>query len=1169
MLPFTRKTAANIKTVLDTLEEGSLTNDLTGTFGSTSSLPLFTDAPSDLVTAVITANLTGATSTISNVGLASQSITWLDGIRSRIDEAVADIYVDTPANSPYYYANAVAKSTSLQNNARDRILQSIFRFDARYYGRRRTSTTYSGENQYFEYPTRHNYLDCPTIIAHLREHSIYNITSIDDTGAGGAYRITSSAPHGLYDAMSIFSTGTDTGSAVTKQYWMANVYSEVSSTFDGTDTNTKFWFNSNIGTNYLIDADTVVGAGPNTVGGNGGGFLVSNGNNGEWIPFYFQPERYFKLTDGGASFELYYDAALTSKIYPGYGYVKGIDVAYANAFDDPTQSATGGIKVLTSDSDAAELTHMMFEDTPQIFARPAGWTGNASIYERKGISTVDPYNGVWTASTSGFSIYDGQLTNFASMGSSGWENINNLTTPLYFKKLTTTTFSLYTDAALTTLWKPGTSSGTLSSASTGTGTLRLTFNTDYINLMNGLAIYTTSTSTPISASLNIDSKSGSNPETLTLSANHSFQNGQPVRLIQDGTQLLYAKTSGVAANQVQLYTTVSWAGSTPTFSNPYTATVNNDIAPVFYVKRISNTVFECYVDPALAVGYTFAVDLTGFTTGNILTSYVSTTYTYTPPANGYIQPMFFCRMGGYYDASLWVDAARTIPYAYYQQNGVFGTAGFYSATEGNIPGGTPGTYYINNIGHKYKFTSNADAVSGSVVQAYFVDVVSSTAVDLYADESLGYKITSPATASIAGGTFTATYLDNNVSSGRYRLDTLETVNMGAESYWYDSDGDGVDDSINAGWYDSGMKYYTSHYETNTVNVSGPTVIPDLITEEYRFSNSGAYYGRLRNVVSSGSTTAQGPVVQSDTTTYSSVGTGPCYYTSSDPGRFTTSADVVIRISAYTDAAAVTLSSDQVALANTAPEWDTVSNMTGRLDRYWPSTIQPTGVSWTIEQPNQTFETLNMNRFVRAKEQTQYRIRCSYPPMTKTEFKDFHDIILAARGSFKPMKLLLPTYGGTAQGTNSMYGRYFDRINNTDLPYQLRFRNVANGGERLIKIDGAPRNRDQADTSGTGDLYVFGKGHACSMGDAYDLEQPGYKSQLGGWVIPIHNVESNEYGEINIRVNNGMPGVMPVGTRFFRDSNDLDVFLDGNSIEIRVDSRGFHYLEVEFVTKKIF
>lgn len=1169
MLPFGRQTAANSQTVLNSVYEGDGYTYSNGTSGNEATLPLFTDAPTDLVYAVNTADLYSTANTISNVGLAAQSITWLEGIRTRIDEAVSDIYESIPNNSPYNYSNGAPKSDSLKANARDRILQTIFRHDARYYGRNRISTAYGGNNDYYEYPNRHNYMNSPAIMAYLIDHGIDTVANIDDTGTGGAYRVTSTQPHGLYEGMSIHSNGADTGSAATKKYWLANLYSSISSltanTTPGSDTTGKFYFNANIGTNYLVDANAIV-SGNTTVGSLGGGQII-NVTGSDWTPLRWQPPRYFKLTDSNTAFEFYRDGALTDKIYPGYGYVRNIHTGYYNEDDDASGSATGGIAVQLSDSTgASNAVHMMFEDTPQLFQPPYNWTGNVSIYEQKTIANVNPWTGLWTVTSSGMSIYDGQLTNFGGMSAvTGWENIHNLTTPLYFKKISNTTFELYLDEALTTRWDLGEKTGTLTNITYGGvgGAARFTFSDDYVNLVSGQSIYTYNTSTAFSTTSNIANISGSSPETITFTSNHALQNGQPVRLQQDSSVVLYAKTTGFAANVAQLYTSVTWAGSTPSFSGFYSATLGNDIGPAFYVKRVNATTFDCYVDPAMTVPYTVSNSLTGLTTGSIQRTKHITSLT---PSAGFIQPMFFCRTEGYYSASLWVDAARTIPYNYWSQNALL-TGNPWGGTQSTAQSGVAGTYYINNIGHKIKFgTGSSETLTDQAMcQAYYVKKIDKNKVDLYVEPTLTKALTSPATAAVNGGSFIATYLNDTVDNGRWKLLSFGAINMGAETYYYDSDGDGVDDSIEAQWDWPNSRYYTAHYYTNEIHMW-----PSVIIEQYTADAAGEYQGRLRNVESSGSASDQGPAIQTDTTTYGGVGTGPAYFNREYPGRFRYRAEILMGIMPTPDAAAPTVASDQVALANTAPEWDTVSNMTDRTIRIWPNTVKPASVVWTIEQPNQMLETQNMNRFVRAKDQTQYRIRATYPPMTRDQFKDFHNHILAARGSFKPFKLILPTDSGV-DGTynNNMFGRIYDRMANTFLNYQNRFRRSANGGTRLIEIDGLPRSRDQADTSGTGELYIWGPGHACMLGDAYDVDKPGYRTQMGSWAVPIHKVESNEYGEANIRLNNGVPTYCQVGTKFYRDAGYLDVFLDGNTIEIKVDARGFHWLEVEFVSKRIF
>jgi hypothetical protein len=1164
MLPFTSQSAANIAVLFNTLDEGIGTGTTAasdGTSGSVSSLPAFTNAPSDLVYAIQSVDLMASdTATISNVGLATQSLTWLDGLRTRIDEAVEDLYADTPNNSPYNFGNGVAKSSGVQANARDKILQAIFKYDARYHARYRVNATYGGYNDYYEYPTRHNYFNKPTIIAHTDEHNIgggtySTITSLDDNGSGGTYRIETNVPHGLYSWMSIWSTGADNGSAATKRYWLSNVAQSISSTGDGTDTGSKFWFNANIGTNYLVEGN--------------GAMIVANSVGTDWLPLNWQPPRYYKLGDGGYSFNFYRDAAFTDLIIPGYGYVKDIHPGYNNAVDDSSSSATGGVAVTFSNSTGStQAVHMIYEDTPQAFNAPAGFTGNIGIFERKTVANVNLTTTTWTVGGPGFSIYDGQPINFV-LNDTKFLNATNSDDMVYFKKVSSTTFQTYSDASLTTLWTPGTQSNVVNSFTYVSSNARVSYtNTNYATGIDTQTVYFTGTNTDFGNVRTVSTPNSSSPD--KLNAAHKFQNGQPV-LVKELTGAnsnvfvpYYVETAGFAADEVKIYSGISWAGSTPTFSTRLgIANLSGaTIQPCFYLDRQSNTSHNLYVNSALTVPFTVSISTTSMTQG----SSVAATHNNLISATGtnYIQPMFFCRTEGYYSATLWADSARTTPYSYWLTDGGAGTSGTYTT----VQSGAAGTYRINNIGHRYKFGSGAtsDTLNGYMSPVYWVLKVNDTKVDLFNESTASIKVTTPAIGSpLTGGTFTATYLDDNVANGRYRLSKIEAFNVGNETYWYDSDGDGVDDSIQAGWHDSGARFYTSHYETNEFLSE-----PNIITEEYRFANAGAYYGHLRttqtNVSIANTTTSS---IYIDPAVYSSYNNSPVYYALNQPGRIQYKNDIAIHIAAYTDATPIALAADQVALANTAPEWDTVSNMTDVATRVWPSTIYPSSVTWTIEQPNQTFETQNLNRFVRAREQTQYRIRAVYPPMTKAQFKDFNLVIHQARGSFKPFKLYLPTPGDTKLATDTMFARYYDRMANTYLPYQLRFRRSANGGQRLIEIDGAPRNRDQADTSGTGDLYVFGAGHPNAFGDPWNTEAAGYKTQMGGWALPIHNVESNEYGECNIRLNNGVPGVMPVGTKYFRDAALLDVFLDGNNIEIKVDARGFHWLEVEFITKRIF
>ena len=386
-----------------------------------------------------------------------------------------------------------------------------------------------------------------------------------------------------------------------------------------------------------------------------------------------------------------------------------------------------------------------------------------------------------------------------------------------------------------------------------------------------------------------------------------------------------------------------------------------------------------------------------------------------------------------------------------------------------------------------------------------------------------------------------------------------------DRYFRDSTGDGVDDQVNATWSLSGRVFYTPHYTTQSIMTN-----PDLQVVDYEFANAGPYYGKLRRAASTGTTTANSALVLSNTI-YGGLDSGPCIYALNAPGRFNGGSPFLVGIAPQPDATPIVPTSDDLALGNTAPQWDTISNMTSRTERQWPSTISPVALSWTIENANQTIDSINQTRFVRSRENTQYRIRATYPPMTHDQFAEYQQIINAARGGFKPMKLSLPTNPGKTefQQGGAIPVRIWDRATNTYAPYVARVRSRLTGGTRVIELDGGPVNFNSTfGNVALGTSYVYGNGHAMGAKNEWNNDAAGYLSGTG-WMLPIHNVESNSYGEMNIRLTNAIPSTWEVGTRVYRDAGELNVFLDGNNIEVNVDARGFHYLEVEFITKKIF
>jgi hypothetical protein len=1149
MIPGTRANltvATSILTALDYGDQADSTSD-----GTLPLMSFFDDISDQLITAVI-ATLVGDTATISTAGLTAGEIAQLTGIRSRVDAAVIQIYADTPNISPYYTSAGVPLTSGQQANRRDQIIQAIFNYDGRYFLRQRAASAQGGFNEAYELPSRYSYIHNPVIEALLGPHGLTRLAgTVDDNGSGGTYRITTTVPHGTYDGISFYAAYFGGNSVVTKPYWLNGLSQSDSANGLGTDTSSRFRFNANIGTNYLLDGTVAVGS------------QILAEVDTSWIALNYQPTRYFKLVDSGAAFEFYRDSALTDQIIPGFGYIGAVSRGFNNATDVPSQTPTGGIQVITTAAAGAPTAvHMMFEDIPQIFEPPAGWTGNLSVYENRPITSVNPGTDVYSVTqTTGSSIYNGQLVNArqnAGASASEWSTWSLNTELQYFNRYlgSESQVQLYTDAAMTQVYQLGVEANTITSITYPGGNAQLNFSSAYPPLIGGMVVAITGTTTGFSVTRNADAVAGTTPFRITLDANHSFQNGQPVGRVQGGQ--FYVKTTGMAANEIELYTN-------PGLTTAFQATVGNDFAPVYFVKRIANSTWGLYVDAALAVPFTTVISTAGFTTGSMVkTTAINSTLTLTAPADMRFQPMFYCRMGGYTTATLWVDAARTIPYAYIYANGIAGDV----TTMGQLGAGIGGLYRINNQAHAAGFTANIKPQIGSMSQVFWVDSVSGTALDLYVNSARSARITSPAITSpqtIDG--LVPTYLDGNP---RYRIETFAQKNVGSSTYFYDSTGSGERDTVEASWGFSGQRWYTPDTRTNT-----QVFVPNIIVEEYKFANAGPYYGHLRRIEASGTVSNTSAVVYS-TSSFGGVGTGPCVYSLSQPGAYMLDTPFIVGIGANADVVPATLSADDAALANTAPWWDTLTNVEDRTLRQWPTTRNPVSMTWTIEKPVQSVETVNLTRFNRSRDVTRYRMRLVYPPLKIDEIQEYLTIINAARGSFKQMKLQVPiadTAPNEIGPDRAITVRYYDRKDNVTVPFYMRARSTMAGGTRVVEGDGAPVNLNATvGTPGVSD-YMIGAGHPMSINEPESLTTsvtPDPVSNANGsWYMPIHNVETNSWGEFNMRLANGVPEGLEVGSRLYRDAGTLNVFLDGNTVEIKVDVLGYHYMEVEFITGKIF
>lgn len=1154
MIPGTRANLTVATSLLSALDYGDDTNDTID--GTRPSMSYYPTMPAELITRVAVYIDEATDGVISTAGLSAPSIDILTGIRTRVDQAVGSTYYNTPNISPYNTTAGVPLTAGQRANRRDQIIQIMFAYDGRYFLRNRLNTAAGGFNEINELPSRHSYINTPAIEAILGEAGLTRFAgTVDDTGPAGVYRITTTVPHGTYSGQSFYAAGFGGTSAINKKYFLDGLSQSDSANGTGDDTNSRFRFDANIGTNRLLDG-TVASEGQ---------LLATVGT--EWIPMYYQPPRYFRVVDSGAAFEFYADAALTDQLIPGFGHVRQIQAGFNNV-DPDGGGLTGGIGVHTSNAAGSNVrTHMMFEDIPQIFEPPAGWTGNVSIFENRPISSVNPGTDVYSVTlvggTTGSSIYDGQLVNARqNVGAavSEWTTWAQNNQFQYFERYlgNESQIQLYTDAAMTQVYQLGVEANTITSITYVSSNAQLNFSSAFPPLIGGMVVAITGTSTGFSTTLNANSVAGTTPFRITLSGNHPYQNGQPVGRTQGGQ--FYVKTTGMAANEIELYTN-------PGLTTAFQATVGDDFAPRYFCKRIANSTWGLYVDAALAVPFTTVISTAGFVTGSMIkTTGINSTLTLTAPGDMRFQPMFYCRMGGFNDATLWVNAARTIPYNYYGQNGDFGGASVRST----VQAGAAGTYRIGNQAHAAGFTANIKPQTGHMSQAFWTAPVTANTVDVYANPAgtVGLKLPAIASPQTIDG-LVATYIAGNP---RYRIESFADKNTGGATYFYDSTGSGTRDTVipTTAWNSTDRKWFT-------YDVAGHEVVndPTIVIEAYRSANAGAYYGHLRSIVSSGSATDTGPVVYS-TATHGGLNNGPCAYLLSSPGAYMYSTPFIVGITPLDDVAPAVLTADEAALANTAPQWDTLTNVEDRTVRTWPTTRNPVSLTWTIEKPVQSAETVNLTRFNRSRDVTRYRMRLVYPPMKTDEIQEYLTCIAAARGSFKQMKLQVPT-ADTAPNEigvdRAITIRYYDRQDNATVPFYMRARSYLAGGARVVEGDGAPINLNATvGTAGVSD-YMIGANHPLGLGAAQVVDIADGAAPIsntnGSWYMPIHRVETNSFGEFNMRMANGIPAAVELGDRIFRDAGLLNVFLDGNTVEIKVDVLGYHYMEIEFITGKIF
>ena len=1203
MIPSSYRTETQALAIRTLYTEGSLQVTNVPTQGTNSTSPGLDGVLSANALARIQgAVLSSATSTIDvsvpgSPEISAADAAYITGMQERLYDSINGFYASKPDLSPFNANNKQTIGGTVQTdaNVRDIFLQAIFKYDARYGQRLRLNETENitrFNTGSYQLPNRTSFIKNPWVEATMRVHGTTDINSIDDTS--GVYRCKTATRHGLYTGQLISADGAAVNpSPITDTHVLRTVATLTQNSTTSYAAPTTSFYTTTTNHNFVTGQKFVPQN--NSIG--------ITGVDTESKFWGWQRDRYIKkLSD--TTFELHRNYACTDRINAGY---------YSNDEfgDNPLNIHQSGEGLYYVSSN----TPQTIDGMPILFdARPEGGTNTAiSVFQRNIISNVktDSVNrGVFTTTATILDgIQDGMLTNFNAFSGVTWDGFNDYNYPLYFKKVTTTTFTLHTSPTVldsTTLWIPGTTSNNdLDAIQLTSGIWTATWLRPH-NLIQGqdfrtrntgsvefggqqIASYTYSGSAGGDNYWTLNSTSDNVMDYSRMSINTPTGTGAGATFDIGSTEVIvlgnsfYVKRRGaLGSKQVQLFVdpacTIQWGPYeevTPPVAGTYTVETNTFLANIYFAKVVDSTTVQLYANAELTTAWIPAGTVTAVASGasgNTLHTFNITTY--NSPGTGYIQPMFFPKTESYSTISLYKDQALTLPYLL-SGGGVIpgvssvplGTSGSLSLNDLSLGGIEPltgqviiidnyittlGCYRMNNTSHYMTWVDSGNSLlpgllnfsNTTLYPAYYLNKISNTEFDLFIDATLETGVTLPVITT-EGATSTPGAMKASIfqQSGNYRLDKIIGRNIGLLTYFY-NDYDAGTTPVNA---QQSYTWYTSHYESNGVHdyiVSPPNDNgnwPSISTSEFNNSTAGVYYGHLRPYKSGSSDAAYTGRLGVDPNIYGVTQGSPMVYTLAQPGRFRSPSPILLGIKVQDDVGTFV----EDPLAYNGVSW--TQGAEGQPDREWPQTIQPSSMTWTIEQPTQVLETVNLTRYTRTRDVSQYRFKLTYPQMTASQFQVFGAAIHAAGGAYKPFRFWFPRNSANLPMTVSMQNK------SVQTPDNFFVRQGLTAGASVILVDGLPPNKTENDP-------------ALSAGAGLNMR---ISNAMGSMMVPISNVRTNEYGEANIRISNGIPSAIDWGQ--YMDSYILyaDVFLDGNSIDIKVDTRGFHYLEVDMITKRVF
>ena len=218
--------------------------------------------------------------------------------------------------------------------------------------------------------------------------------------------------------------------------------------------------------------------------------------------------------------------------------------------------------------------------------------------------------------------------------------------------------------------------------------------------------------------------------------------------------------------------------------------------------------------------------------------------------------------------------------------------------------------------------------------------------------------------------------------------------------------------------------------------------------------------------------------------------------------------------------------------DTADEWASAGFDTRKV---WPTNVTPATAEINYNSPTITNNSQSGIKYTRSVGHTKWTLDVTYPPMTSTDFKEFHAIAQAAQGQSIPFYFVLQNKDGASILWKTSYTN-----GTTTSPRVL---SQADAGDSTLLLEGFPSFQNKAMT--IGEVFIDGT------------------NENGNLHTSINQADANAYGEAKVRMPYPLRGGQSAGQFIYKNPYHAVVTLADDNFSYSIDQNGYYYVSVQF------